>query len=280
MSPKIESQLVTIEQARRTLRAMKRGQLIGLVIAGICALGAFLLMKGMVSKPSPQAQVDVRSGTVDVLVAKLDMGLGHITSEASFRWQAWPQEAVPIGAITSSGGANIMASLAQHVARAPMLAGEPITKAKLVKPGDGGVLAAILPAGKRAMSTKITEDSAVGRLILPNDHVDVILIKREKGRGGKDELSRDMILSNVRVLAIGQRIETKDGQKVADGNTATFELTPAQADKLAMGKNQGELTLMLRSIADLKSEDIQAEEKRARSSDAVRMTRFGIRKAY
>lgn len=276
----IASQLERIEQARRTCRAMKRGQVIGLVIAGICALGAFLLMKGMVSKPSPQAQVDVRSNTVEVLVAKLDMGLGHITSEASFRWQAWPQDAVPIGAITNRAEANATASLAQHVARTPMLAGEPITRAKLVKPGDGGVLAAILPAGKRAMSTKITEDSAVGRLILPNDHVDVILIKREKGRGGKEELSRDMILSNVRILAIGQRFETKDGQKAADGNTATFELTPAQAEKLAMGKNQGELTLMLRSIADLKTEDIQAEERRVRSSDAVRMTRFGIRKAY
>ena len=259
---------------------MKRGQVIGLVIAGICALGAFLLMKGMVSKPSPQAQVDVRSNTVDVLVAKLDMGLGHITSESSFRWQAWPQDAVPLGAITSRAEANPMASLSQHVARTPMLAGEAITRAKLVKPGDGGVLAAILPAGKRAMSTKITEDSAVGRLILPNDHVDVILIKREKGRSGREELSRDLILTNVRILAIGQRIETKDGQKVADGNTATFELTPAQADKLAMGKNQGELTLMLRSIADLRTEDIQAEEKRIRSSDAVRMTRFGIRKSY
>lgn len=259
---------------------MKRGQLIGLVIAGMCALGAFLLMKGMTSAPTPQTQVDVRRATVDVLVAKDNMGLGYITSEASFRWQAWPQEALPPGALTNEGGGNIMASLAHHVARAPMMAGEPITRAKLVKPGEGGVLAAILPAGKRAISTKITEDSAVGRLILPNDHVDVVLIRREKGRGDKLEYSREMLLFNVRVLAIGQRIETKDGQKVAEGNTATFELTPAQAEKLAMAKHQGELTLMLRSIADLKTEDVQAEEKRVRSSESVRMTRFGIRKAY
>lgn len=259
---------------------MKRGQLIGLVIAGVCALGTFLLMMGMVGKQSPNAQIELRTNSTEVLVAKLDMGLGHATTEGSFRWQAWPQDSVPMGAILNGSSGNVMADLANHVARAPILAGEPITKTKLVKLGDGGVLAAILPPGKRAVSTKISEDSAVAWLVLPNDHVDITLVKRMRSRGGSDEFSREVLLQNVRVLAIGQRIESKDGQKIADGKTATFELTPAQAGKLALAKHQGELTLMLRSIADIAADDVQTEEKRARNSEAVRFTRYGIRKAY
>lgn len=258
---------------------MKRGQLIGLVIAGVCALGAFLLMMGMVGKQAPQAQIELRTNTTEVLVAKLDMSLGHITSEGSFRWQSWPQDAVPVGAITNTSGGNIMGELANHVARAPMMAGEPVTRAKLVKPGDGSVLAAILPPGRRAVSMKISEDSAVAWLVLPNDHVDIVLIRRWTTKGGREEVSRELLLQNVRVLAIGQRIETKEGQKVADGKTATFELTAAQAGKLALAKHQGELMLMLRSIADLHSDDVQSEEKRIRNTEAVKFTRYGIRRA-
>ena len=83
---------------------------------------------------------------------------------------------------------------------------------KLVKAGEGGVLAAILPQGMRAISTRIKEETGVGRLILPNDHVDVILTRRQRGR---DEQDSDVIFRNVRVLAIGQLIEARDGKKLA-----------------------------------------------------------------
>lgn len=258
---------------------MKRAQLMGVGIAGVCALGAFFVMKGIVNKPRQEAKVEVHTNTVDVLVAKSDIGLGHVAEESSFRWQAWPEDAVPPGAISSRNMGNAMQDMKGRIARAPIMAGEPITHARLVKPGEGGVLASILPQGMRAISTKITEDTGVGRLILPNDHVDVILIKRERGRGGKEDFAREMLFRNVRVLAIGQRIEVKDGQKVADGNTATLELTAGQAEKLALAKMQGELTLSLRSVADIGTEDVeQTDGKRGREGEGVRTTRYGIRR--
>ena len=107
-----------------------------------------------------------------------------------------------------------------------MLAGEPVTSLKLVKAGDGGVLAAILPAGMRAISTRIKEETAAGRLILPNDRVDVILTQRRRGRAGGEDSVSDTLFRNMRVLAIGQLIEAKEGKKLAEGNTATLELTP------------------------------------------------------
>src|SRR5690606_12874931 len=117
------------------------------------------------------------------------------------------------------------------IARAPLIAGEPITENKLIKPGTGGVLAAILPSGMRAVSTKISEHTAAGKLILPNDHVDVILIRRT--RGGEGHTS-EILFRNVRVLAIGQQIEAREGKKGSEGNVATLELTPGQAEQLAL----------------------------------------------
>ena len=125
---------------------------------------------------------------------------------------------------------------------------------KLVKAGEGGVLAAILPAGMRAISTRIKEETGVGRLILPNDRVDVILT-RARGRAGGDEFDSDTLFRNIRVLAIGQLIEAKDGKKLAEGNTATLELTPPQAQRLAAANSEGEISLSLRSIADMETKD-------------------------
>lgn len=258
---------------------MKRAQLITMGIAGAGALAAAFAVNSLNQKPRPVQTMEVRTNTVDVLVAKADIGLGHIASEASFRWQAWPQDVVPVGAITNRGGGNAMRDLTGSVARAPIMAGEPITRTKLVKAGEGGVLSAILPQGKRAISTKITEDTGVGRMVLPNDHVDVILIRRERGRNGREDLTRETLLRNVRVLAIGQRIEVKENQKSAEGATATLELTPQQAERLALAKAQGELTLALRSIADITSDEPSADDGKRRDSDAVRTTRYGIRRA-
>ena len=82
----------------------------------------------------------------------------------------------------------------------------------------------------RAISTRIKEETGVGRLILPNDHVDVILTRRTRGRSGATTFTSDTLFRNVRVLAIGQLIEAKEGKKLAEGNTATLELTPRQAE--------------------------------------------------
>jgi pilus assembly protein CpaB len=265
---------------------MKRAQLIGIAIAGVCGLGAFWLMKGILNKPTV-TKVDVQVNTTEVMVARADIGLGHVASEASFRWQSWPSDAVPPGAITRrGGGGNPMREFQGAIARAPILAGEPITKSKLVKAGEGGVLASILPQGMRAISTKISEESAVGRLILPNDHVDVILIRRLRNKGGSEEHVSDTLFRNVRVLAIGQRIEVKEGQKNADGNTATLELSPRQAELLALAKSMGEISLSLRSVADFEKsgQGPSAGDDPLKSKDrgnAIKLLKYGVRsRAY
>ena len=233
---------------------MKRAQLIGITIAGGAGLAAFLLMRSITSGPSEPTQVAVPVNATEVLVAAKDLSLGDITKQSDFRWQTWPADSVTPMFITKVEGNAGLSSVAGAVVRSPIAGGEPITRKKLVKAGDGGVLAAILPSGKRAVSTRIKEETSAGRLILPNDHVDVILTRRlHAGSGGQEEFASDTLFHNIRVLAVGQQIETKEnGKKAAEGaaNTATLELSPRQAEMLAQANSMGEISLSLRSIAD------------------------------
>ncbi len=260
---------------------MKRAQIIGIAVAGVCGLASFFLMKSIVNKPR-EVQREVQTAAVEVLVARSDIPLGTVTTDGSFRWQVWPESAVPAGAVTRRGDSNAAKDLAGGIARAPILAGEPITRIKLVKAGEGGVLASILPQGMRAISTKITDDTAVGKMILPNDHVDVILTRRQKGKTGDEHVS-ETLFRNVRVLAIGQQLEAKEGKKGADGTTATLELEPMQAESLALAKTQGEISLALRSIADFSREGVgnndprAVKRKDASRSDGVKVIRYGTK---
>jgi pilus assembly protein CpaB len=259
---------------------MKRAQVLGIAIAGVCGVGAFFGVMSLVSKPPEVVREEVTTNTKQVLVARSEIPLGQITGPESFRWQDWPEKAVGSSYIQRGIRPNAIKELENSVARAPMLPGEPVTAMKLVKPGEGGVLAAILPQGMRAISTRIKEETGVGRLILPNDHVDVILIQRRRGRSGSDEgYVSDTLFRNVRVLAIGQLIEARDGKKLAEGNTATLELTPRQTELLALANSMGEISLALRSIADVgMKEEPTVQDKR---SNSIKVLRYGVKsRAY
>jgi pilus assembly protein CpaB len=113
-------------------------------------------------------------------------------------------------------------------------------------------MAAILPTGMRAVSTEISPETGAGGFILPNDRVDVLLSKREKNAdrpGAPDVVNSEIILANIRVLAIDQAPKEKDGQNTVVGKTVTLELKPEQAETLARARQSGTLSLALRSIS-------------------------------
>ena len=262
---------------------MKRGQIIALGLAGTCCLGTMWAMSRMTKAPPPPPPDTAMTNMVKVLVARNDIGLGTLTAESHFRWQEYPEAAVPQDVVKCAGSAPCaMREHANRIARVPIAKDEIITGIKLVKAGEGGVLASILPQGMRAISAKITEDSAVGKLILPNDHVDVILIRRLRGKGGSEDHVSDTLFRNVKVLAIGQRIEsTKSDQKQAEGNTATLELTPRQTELLALAKSMGEISLSLRSIADFKEDKATKDLSTDNRGNAIRMLKYGVKsRAY
>jgi pilus assembly protein CpaB len=260
---------------------MKRAQLVGFSVALAAAGLAYYVASSFMTPPAP-VTVEKQVDSTDVLVASSDIAVGQIVNEGNFRWVHWPKKAITPSYITKVGsGPQKVHELVGSVARSALLAGEPITTQKLIKAGQGGVLAAILPQGMRAISTKIKAETAAGSLILPNDHVDVILIRHLRGRSGQEENVSDTLFRNVRVMAIGQQIETKEGKKSADisASTATLELTPKQAEMMALANSMGEITLSLRSVADLSSDPERAGgiDLNKPQNNSVRIVRYGAK---
>lgn len=263
---------------------MKQAQMIGFAVALVAGGAAFWLSRSLTQPPpAPQVQVTQTFDTVQVLVARADIGLGQVASESSFRWQEWPKNAVSPNFITRQSKPRAATELSGFVAKIGVSANEPITTKKLIKPGSGGVLAAILTPGMRAISIKISEHTSVGRLILPNDHVDLMLTTRgrTRGGGGGEDVNVEVLLRNVRVLAIGQNIEVREGRKNADGNVASLELTPSQTETVVQAATRGELSLALRSVADIASNELSEAQRSKEAGSSVRVLRYGVRsKAY
>lgn len=255
---------------------MKRARVMVLGIALTAALGAAWIAKTIVSGPREVETVEKTVGSTDVLVAATAINLGDSVRAEDLKWQQWPVEGVTPGLITRSAQPDAPTQLSGSVARAPFIAGEPIKDQKLIKISEGGVMAAILPSGMRAISTPIREETSAGGFILPNDRVDVILSHKIKV-GSKEEPVSEAVLRNVRVLAIGQEIENKDGEKVATGKTATLELAPRQAELLALAQSMGEISLSLRSLADATPGQAEPTAKIGdANASSVKFLKYGV----
>jgi pilus assembly protein CpaB len=260
---------------------MYTARIIVLIIAlGAGAIAAYLASgAGPDNRPRPAEQV-VQLPTVDVLIAKSDIGLGQSVKLEDLQWQTWPAATAGNSFIRRNERPEATTQIAGSIARAPFIAGEPIRELKLVKADGSGFMAAILPTGMRAISTEITPETAAGGFILPNDRVDVILSKHEKNSdnraGMADIVNSEIILTNIRVLAIDQAPKEKDGQNAVVGRTVTLELKPEQTETLARARQSGSLSLALRSIADINVVASKADEQTAKRGDSINVIRYGV----
>ncbi len=237
---------------------MNTARVVVLAIAVSAGGVAAFLASGSDQKPAPRVAAPApQLETTDVLVAKSDIPLGQTITADDMKWQSWPAATASSSFIKKNERADAIKDMTGSIVRSPFLAGEPIRETKLVKANGSGFMAAILPSGMRAVSTEISPETGAGGFILPNDRVDVLLSRRQKnndGHGG-ETVTSDIVLSDVRVLAIDQTVEEKNGQKVVVGKTATLELKPKQAETLARSRQSGTLSLALRSLTDANKAD-------------------------
>jgi pilus assembly protein CpaB len=256
---------------------MKPARIIVLIIA-VVAGGIAALLAGRSEPPPPAPAPVAQLETTDVLIANSDIGLGKAVLEQDLRWQTWPTAAAGPNFIRKSDRPEAIRELTGSIARSPFFSGEPIRESKLIKAKGSGYMAAILPSGMRAISVEISPETGAGGFILPNDHVDVILSRRdriaEKSTGVEVHTS-EVILANVRVLAIDQAVEEKNGQRVVVGKTATLELGPHQAEMLALSRQLGTLSLALRSLVDSDKDKPESSDEGGRRG-SINMVRFGV----
>lgn len=219
---------------------------VAVVAAGLAGLLAMQMGGGTVQEIVRQAP------TVNVLVSAANLPVGSRLNGESLRWVGWPESGIVQGLITDRDRPEAINELTGSVVRLPLFEGEPVRPEK-VADSSGRIMSSLLPAGKRAVATEISVATGAGGFVLPNDRVDVIMVRKAEDGAFRTE----DILSNIRVLAIDQQIqENEDGSKAVIGTTATLELTPDQTKVIAVAQQMASrLTLALRSVADAQQPD-------------------------
>jgi pilus assembly protein CpaB len=237
-------------------------------VALVAGIGAFFLM--MANRPEVAQAVQivepVKEKTVRVLVADRDFQRGERLGVDGVKWVNWPEQAVSPAFITEAAGGN-PEDLADAVARSMIVNGEPIIEAKIVRAGSSGLMAAILAPGMRAVTQRVSPETASGGFILPGDRVDVLYTEADRGAGAKTRT----IFENVRVLAINTNYSETPEVPVMEGVTATLEFSPEDAEAFITARSSGAISLVLRSVFQ---PDGDTASQTKRSSD-VTVIRYG-----
>ena len=224
--------------------------LIAVIAAGGTAMYARSWIEGQqtniaaVAAPAPQEKHEV-------LVADLDLAAGTFVKPQHLRWQRWPTDDVPESYVLK--GVRSDAEMIGAVVRKRIAAGEPIIDGAVVKPNERGFLAAVLEPGMRAVSVPITPTSANSGLIFPGDRVDLILTQSlvtSEADGSVRRVS-ETVLKDIRIIAMGTDTgdDPREGEANEKAKTATFEVTPRQAEEVALLTELGKISLSLRSLA-------------------------------
>lgn len=201
-----------------------------------------------------------------VVAAARDLGAGTRLRKADLKLVSIDDDTVPRGAIFDQNAAL------DRVLLFPTNTNEPLTTSKLTRMAGAEGFAAMIEPGKRAVAVSITDTSSAGGLIQPRSHVDVLFTRT----GTMREALTSTILQDVIVLSIGRTTEiaSQDGKSSSStairptGQTqaATLLVTPEEAKKLELAKNQGKISLALRNPLD-KSTDQESEPARADALD-------------
>ena len=230
-----------------------------LVIAAVTAIMAKNMFAGAGAEQAQAASATPAVPLVPkVLVARKELPVGTIIDAESLTFQPWPKEMMQSAYYTEGQPDSDMSKLLGTVVRYPITAGQPMTRGALVGPKDRGFLAAALGPGMRAITVPVNATTGVAGFVFPGDRVDVMLTQEVAGGGDGPALKvTETVIRNVRVLATDQRTDSKgeDGQTlVRTFSNVTMEATPRIAEKIAVAQSLGQLSLVLRSIADNSSE--------------------------
>jgi pilus assembly protein CpaB len=182
-----------------------------------------------------------------IVVARADVDIGQRLTSEMFKLVDWPADSVPKGAFTDP------APLGGRVLRSSLLAGEPISEAKLAPAGTLGGLSALITEGKRAITVRVNDVIGVAGFTLPGNYVDIIVSTEtmpdpNASRAREQSISK-IVLERILVLAVAQEVN-RDETKPKVVNAVTLEVTPSEAEKLDLARSVGTLSLALRNQVD------------------------------
>ena len=239
----------------------------------------FTTLRGM-NASDPVAEPEVRTiveevDYTQVLSVAEPMSKGMRVREGDLKWIDWPTEAVSPALITNEPTAegDVIETLLGALVREQLTPGDPLVMSRFIRAGDAGIMAALLSPGMRAVTVRISVDTASGGFIQPGDKVDIIMQETiapsdQPGGFNATKFIASTIFENVTVLAIDQSFSNNpDGSAFIAGSTATLELSPRDAERITVAQVEGDLSLVLRGFsgssarAPSRAKNPDAEEK-------------------
>jgi len=178
-----------------------------------------------------------------VVIAARDVPEGEKLDRLALSVAQWPTGTAPESAFTN------IDSVVGRVVRIPVFKGEAVVPGRLAPAGTGPGLEVKIAPGMRAMAVKINDVAGLSGLIQPNNRVDVLVTLKSNTQMNTKEEAK-MFMSNMRVLSVGTQVERGDDGKPIQATTATLEVTPQQAEQLAVAMNEGTIQLVLRGFGD------------------------------
>jgi pilus assembly protein CpaB len=221
---------------------LRRQSLIALGVALVLGLVAVYLANIFLNVRASQLNSSP-AGTTKVAVAAVPLNYGTPVTADKIKFVDYPTTSLPSGTYTSIPA--LLPQGKQRVALRPILVNQPLLSADLTGEGQNASIAALLPDGMRATSVRVNDVSGVAGFVKPNDTVDVLITRQPIGGNGTGQQVTDVLLQNVRVIAMDQNAKDQDGSP-AVSRTATLEVSPVDAQKLTLGQQLGSLSLVLR----------------------------------
>jgi pilus assembly protein CpaB len=223
---------------------MNRQTLIALGVAVVLGIVAVIIANAYLTGRERQIATSPE-GMVRVAVAAMPFNYGDDITPDKVKFVAYPMASLPPGAHRSI--AELLPEGKRRVALRAILPNQPLLAADLSGAGQNASIAALLPDGMRATTVRINDVSGVAGFIKPNDSVDVLVSRPAISPDGVQtgQQVTDVLLQNVRVIAMGQDSVGADG-KPSPTNSTTLEVTPVDAQKLVLGQQLGQLSLVLR----------------------------------
>jgi pilus assembly protein CpaB len=251
-----------------------------LAVAAVAAIGLALLVRNMTMAKTVRPMVVAaapQKPMARVLVASRDLQVGTRLKDEDMAWQGWPADALNPSFITDGGppappttgataaagaaaaaandlitnGGPAMQALRGSVVRDALVKGEPIVKGKIVVAGEGGFMSVVLKPGMRAMAMPVNAETGAGGFIQPGDRVDLISAHQDSGSKTGSGFVSQIVVSNVRVLAVDQTTDPAKNGKFIVGSTVTLEIPADATQMVAEARSRGGMALALRSYADM-----------------------------
>lgn len=226
-----------------------------LVVAAGATYGVYKLLQ--------HSRESARVATVPVVVAMADLPEGATIDRSMVTANPWPVPTIPAGSFTSPD------SVVGRVTRVSVFKGEPIVPGRLAPVGTGPGLEVKITPGKRAMALRINDVAGISGFIQPNSRVDVMVTLANQSSGQKQQVAK-LFMENMRVLSVGHEVQRDAQGKPTNATTATLEVTPDEAERLAVAASQGSIQLVLRGYGDPDSIDT----KGATSHDVLSQLRI------